>query len=160
MKSKLNRFQARLVCAVVLGLGSSFSLAAAAEDSVDTAPAKTSIPSSQVGTKARADHQGDRLVVIPTADGARLRCVFQRLEGEAKSEGLWLTSTVEGRQTGRFRVMATAVGRLADVAQPSRLRVNGASSPRSASGDETSPELAGEDACATYTHPHASRHAH
>jgi hypothetical protein len=62
---------------------------------------------------------------------------------------LWLTSTVEGRQTGRFRVSATAVGRSADVAQPSRLRVNGASSPRSASGDETSPELAGEDACAT-----------
>ena len=35
------------------------------------------------------------------------------------------------------------------VAQPSRLRVYGASSPRFAPGDETSPELAGEDARAT-----------
>src|SRR5262245_59214731 len=35
------------------------------------------------------------------------------------------------------------------VARPSRLRVYGASSPRPDPGDGTSPELAGEDACAT-----------
>src|SRR6266481_6544591 len=126
MKPKLE--QARMLCAVALGIGSSFSLAAAAEHSADTAPAKASIPWSQIGAKAGADYQGDGLAVIPTADGAWLRCVFQRLEGEATEEGLWLASTVEGSQGGRFRVRAAAVGRPADVAQPSRLRVKGASS--------------------------------
>jgi hypothetical protein len=53
----------------------------------------TSIPWSQIGAKAGADDQGEGLAVIPAAEGARLRCVFQRLEGEAASEGLWVTST-------------------------------------------------------------------
>lgn len=78
-----------------------------------------------------------------------MRCVFQRLEGEAAREGLWLTSTATNAVNDRFRVVAASVGRAAGVKQPSRLRVNGVSSPRSGSRDETSPELAGEDACAT-----------
>jgi hypothetical protein len=41
-----------------------------------------------------------------------LRCVFQRLEGEATREGLWLSSTVSNSLNDRFRVTATAVGRL------------------------------------------------
>ena len=52
------------------------------------------IPWSQLAAKAGADYQGDGLSVIPTADGARLRCAFQRLEGHATREGLWLTSIV------------------------------------------------------------------
>src|SRR6266436_5745299 len=53
------------------------------------------IPWSQIGAKAGADYQGDGLAVspIPQSGSARLRCVFQRLEGEATREGLWLTST-------------------------------------------------------------------
>src|SRR2546428_7716061 len=97
MKTKLKLVQARMfrmVCAVALGMGSSCSLAAAAADPADTAPAKTSIPWSQIGAKAGAEYQGEGLAVMPTGTGARLRCVFQRLEGEATSEGLWLTSTV------------------------------------------------------------------
>src|SRR6266496_937560 len=121
MKTKLKLVQARMfrmVCAVALGMGSSFSLAAAAADSADTA--ETSIPwpacrggagRSQIGAKAGAEYQGDGLAVIPTTAGARLRCVFQRLEGEATSEGLWLTSTVTNAMKERFRVTATAVGR-------------------------------------------------
>ena len=115
MKTKSKLFRARLFCAVALGIGSSFSLSATAADSADTAPAKTSIPWSQIGAKAGADYQGDGLAVIATADGARLRCAFQRLEGEATREGLWLTSTVippSGTVRDRFRVVATAVGRL------------------------------------------------
>src|SRR5438093_1104077 len=109
-------FQARLLCATALGIGSSFSLAAAAEAAADTVPAKTSatIPWSQISAKAGADYQGDGLGVMPTADGARLRCVFQRLEGEATREGLWLTSTVippSGTVDDRFRIVAVAVGR-------------------------------------------------
>ncbi len=102
-----------MFCAVALGIGSSFSLAAAAEDWADTAPTKTSqaIPWSQIGAKAGADYQGNGLAVSPAAGGARLRCVFQRLEGEATREGLWLTSTVTNTVNDRFRIMAAAVGR-------------------------------------------------
>src|SRR6266581_3773929 len=96
MKTKLKLVQARdpMFCAVALGIGSSFTLAAATADSAAAVPAKTSVPWSQIGAKAGADYQGDGLAVSPTAGGARLRCVFQRLEGEATREGLWLTSTV------------------------------------------------------------------
>src|SRR5437773_859877 len=106
-------FQARMLCATALGIGSSFSLAAAAEAAADTVPAKTSatIPWSQIGAKAGADYQGDGLAVMPTLDGARLRCVFQRLEGEATREGLWLTSTITNAMIDRFRITAASVGR-------------------------------------------------
>ena len=115
MITKLNLFRARLLCAVALGVGWSLSLAPAA-DSADAAPARTSIPWSQLGAKAGADYQGDGLAVRPTAEGARLRCVFQRLEGEATREGLWLTSTVTNGVNDRFRVVAAAVGRQSSTA--------------------------------------------
>src|SRR3989454_5839825 len=111
MKTKSKPFHARLFCAVALGIGSSFSLSATAADSADTAPAKTSIPWSQLGAKAGADYKGDGLAVIATAEGARLRCAFQKLEGEATREGLWLTSTVTNAVNERFRIVAAAVGR-------------------------------------------------
>src|SRR5262245_3214395 len=118
MKPKLNLSSARLFCAVALGIGSSFSLAAEAERghscpqqlpnagpvSNTTAPAKTSIPWSQLGTKAGVDYQGDGLAVSRTAEDVRLRCVFQRLEGEVNADGLWLTSTVTNGVNERFCV--------------------------------------------------------
>ena len=82
MKTNFNRLPTRIFCAVALGIGSFFGLAAATENSADT-PATTAIPWSQIGAKAGADYQGDALAVIPTAEGARLRCVFQQLEAEA-----------------------------------------------------------------------------
>src|ERR1035441_608236 len=112
MKTNIILFQARLFCAVAVGIGSSLNLAAAAAESADTAPAKTSIPWSQLGAKAGADYQGDGLAVNATAEGVRLRCVFQRLEGEVTREGLWLTSTVTNAVNDRFRVSASTVGRL------------------------------------------------
>src|SRR6266702_3842833 len=115
LKTKLKLVQARLFFAVALGIGLSFGLAAAAGDSAATAPAKPPVPWSQIGAKAGADYQGDGLAVSPTAGGARLRCVFQRLEGEATREGLWLTSTVippSGTVNDRFRVVAADVRRL------------------------------------------------
>ena len=108
MITQLNLFQARLLCAVALGMGWSLSLAPAA-DSADAAPARTSIPWSQLGAKAGADYQGDGLAVSHTAEGARLRCLFQRLEGEATREGLWLTSIVTNGVNDRFRIVATAI---------------------------------------------------
>jgi hypothetical protein len=65
----------------------------------------------QIGAKAGANYQGDGLTVVATAQGARLRCVFQRLEGEATCEGLWLTSSAGNGGPNRFRVVAAAVGR-------------------------------------------------
>src|SRR5438876_3412250 len=121
MKTKLKLFQARMFCVVALGIGSCFSLTAAAEDPADPALTKTSIPWSQIGAKAGADYQGDGLAVSPTGDGARLRCAFQKLEGEATREGLWLTSTVtnaclRGQAVNdRFRIVAAAVGRVGEA---------------------------------------------
>jgi hypothetical protein len=83
MQTNLHLLPTRIFCAVALGIGSFFGLAAATENSANTAPTTTPIPWSQLGAKAGADYQGDALAVIATADGARLRCVFQRLEGEA-----------------------------------------------------------------------------
>ncbi|MCX6917216.1 MAG: hypothetical protein NT167_29960 [Verrucomicrobia bacterium] len=73
--------------------------------------ANTTIPFSEIGAKATADYQGDGLTVTATDWGARLHCVFQRLDGEATSEGLWLTSTVTNHPGERFRVRAVRVGR-------------------------------------------------
>src|SRR5437763_14538570 len=116
MKPKLKLIHARLFCTVALGIGSSFTLAARAEDSADTA--KTCIPWSQIGAKAGADYKGDGLAVMATADGARLRCAFQRLEGEATREGLWLSSTVTNAVSDRFCVTAFSVGRTIIASRP------------------------------------------
>src|SRR5262245_57474093 len=52
------------------------------------------LPWAEIGARAGADYHGDGLSVTPADSGVRLRCAFQRLEGEATREGLWLTSTV------------------------------------------------------------------
>src|SRR5882724_8739879 len=94
----------------VLGLLAALGLNLFPESLTAGSPA---IPWSQIGEKAGADYRGDGLAVspIPQSGSARLRCVFQRLEGEATREGLWLTSTVTNAVKERFRVIATAVAR-------------------------------------------------
>ena len=62
------------------------------------------IPFAEIAAKAGAQYQGDGLSVLPSPEGARLRCVFQKLEGQATSEGLWLASTVHGAKGDRFRI--------------------------------------------------------
>ena len=69
------------------------------------------IPFDQIGSIAGRRYNGDGLAVTPTEDGARLRCVFQKLEGQATNEGLWLTSTEKASPGTRFRVIARAIGR-------------------------------------------------
>jgi hypothetical protein len=68
------------------------------------------IPFSAIGARATAGYQGDALGVTATSDGARLRCGFQKLEGHATPEGLWLESTKPGA-AGKLRIVATALGR-------------------------------------------------
>ncbi len=67
------------------------------------------IPFSDIGARATANYQGDALGITATADGARLRCGFQKLEGHATPEGLWLESTKPGG--GQMRLVAVTVGR-------------------------------------------------
>jgi hypothetical protein len=79
-----------------------------------TPPTATNQPIAwaDLGTQATAQYSGDGLSVFTAADGAvRLRCAFQKLEGEATAEGLWLTSTAPGAAASRFRVVADRVGR-------------------------------------------------
>ena len=65
MRAKLNLFQAWLFRGLALGIGSSFSLAAAAEDSADTANTSQTIPWLQIGAKAGADYKGVGLAARP-----------------------------------------------------------------------------------------------
>jgi hypothetical protein len=83
---------------------------------------------AQIGSKAGADYQGDGLKVTETAEGARLHCVFQRLDGEATREGLWMTSTVTNQANDRFRVRAVVVGRHAAGGRASPRALTSASS--------------------------------
>jgi len=53
-----------------------------------------------------------------------LRCVSQRLHGEATREGLWLTSTVTNAVHDRFRLVAAEVGRVTPCAPFEYLTAN------------------------------------
>ena len=105
-RGALKQFGVGLAAVVLASLGLAHKAQA------DIAPGKTSITWSQIGAKAGAEYKGDGLVVSSTPDGAQLRCVFQRLEGEATREGVWLTSTVTNTVNDRFRLVAASVGRL------------------------------------------------
>ena len=102
---QLNTVQFTLISLVALLC--TVAATAAAVAAPDTS--RKAISWDQVGAKAGAAYQGDGLRVTPTAEGARLHCVFQRLDGEATRQGLWLTSTASGG--GQFRLVATVVGR-------------------------------------------------
>jgi hypothetical protein len=69
------------------------------------------IPFSEIGAKATTSYQGDALGVTAAADGARLRCGFQKLEGHATAQGLWLESTTLGGAAGKLHLVATAIYR-------------------------------------------------
>ena len=84
---------------------------AGAQDLAKSGQQIAPIPIDQLGAAATKQYQGNGLSVRAAADGARLRCVFQRLEGHATSDGLWLTSTAKDATGEQFRVVAAAVGR-------------------------------------------------
>ena len=78
----------------------------------------TAIPLDQIGAVAGKQYSGDGLAVTPSDDGARLRCVFQRLNGRVTTDGLWLVSTKDGSKGEPFRVIASAIGRAGTEALP------------------------------------------
>jgi len=69
------------------------------------------IPLDQLGAVATKQVEGEGLSVTASENGARLRCAFQRLGGQATPEGLWLTSTTDGPKPERFRLVAVKAGR-------------------------------------------------
>ncbi|MEK0448207.1 MAG: hypothetical protein RL088_475, partial [Verrucomicrobiota bacterium] len=71
------------------------------------------IPFDQLGAEAQKKYTGDGISIAPTAGGARLRAIMQRLEGDATTGGLWLTSTADedAGRVNRFRVRAMGLGR-------------------------------------------------
>jgi hypothetical protein len=69
------------------------------------------IPWRQIGAAVGGEQVERGLTVTPAGTGARLHCVFQRLDGEATPQGLWLTSTVTNAPGDRFQVTATEIGR-------------------------------------------------
>jgi len=91
-----------IICAAELAVAQSIPAA-----SQTNAP----IPFAELGARAGAQYQGNGLSVQSSREGARLRCDFQRLEGEATAEGLWLISTADGMKRDRFRIVARSVGR-------------------------------------------------
>jgi hypothetical protein len=95
------------------------------------------IPFPDIGARATAGYQGEALGVTATANGARLRCGFQKLEGRATPEGLWLESTKPGG--GRLRLVAVAVGRSGSRARQCAL-TEAASSVRSGMSIVTVPQ--------------------
>ena len=83
-----------------------------------------SIPLDQIGATAEKQYSGDGLSVCANEGGARLRCVFQKLDGDITSEGLGLSSTAQPSQGERFRVKASAVGRVTPCAPFENLTAN------------------------------------
>ena len=63
-----------------------------------------------IGLKATAQYPGHGLAVNATADGARLRCVFQKLEAGVTAARLWLRSTATGA-ADRAQVVAARLRR-------------------------------------------------
>src|SRR6266581_8126467 len=97
---------------ITLPIATTFALAALGPQTQAASAAKSEpIPMDKIGAVAGKQYSGDGLAVAATPNGAGLRCVFQRLEGEATREGLWVVSTVTNGVNDRFRVVATAVGR-------------------------------------------------
>ena len=70
------------------------AVAARAEEGM---PAKSrATPFDQIREEAQKQYSGEGLSVVATESGAKLTCLFQRLEGEVTETGLRLWSTVEG----------------------------------------------------------------
>ncbi len=108
-KITLSLFRPWLICVAALTLNQAITVAAAGVDAAGVV--KTSVAWSQIGAKAGADYHGEGLAVVPTPEGARLHCVFQRLEAEATPEGLWITSALTNAANDNFRVVAAQLGR-------------------------------------------------
>jgi len=72
-------------------------------------PAAEPQSSPQTAVQADVGCRDQGLGISFTEGGARLRCEFQRLEGEATGAGLWLVSTMTDQPDDRFQIKAATV---------------------------------------------------
>lgn len=102
---------ALIAVGIVLGIDGAFCQEASKQSG--PAPAAKAISFNQLGAAAQRQYSGDGISITPTAGGAKLRVIFQALQGEATPEGLWLESTAkkDAGKAVRFRVQAMALGR-------------------------------------------------
>ncbi len=118
---KVNSYFARVVWVfgvILLPLQAALPEAANLND----APQARAIPFAQLGAEAQKQYSGTGIGVTSTADGARLRAAFQKLEAEATAEGLWIESTETAEQPERFCLRAMKVGQASSLpGQPGRL---------------------------------------
>jgi hypothetical protein len=87
-----------------------------------------SIAWDHLGKEAQKQYSGEGIGIVPSAEGAHLRAIFQALEGDATANGLWLKSTVGtlGQQNStRFRIRAQAIGRVGTTAASFHLTPQG-----------------------------------
>ena len=109
MRANLYLFEAALFCTITLGIGASTDMGNAADTSSSINAGATAF--SQLCVKTTTGSPDDTKTAIPSAQGAQLYCVNQRLRGEAKDDGLWIVSTASNAMNDRFRVVATKVCR-------------------------------------------------
>ncbi len=83
----------------VLFLGATFS------GNADNASLTSSL------TSVNTINHGDSFCVKATPGGVAVCCGFQRLEGQATPQGLWLRSTADNSSGESFRVLSTSIGR-------------------------------------------------
>jgi hypothetical protein len=84
---------------------------------------KKAIPFDQTGPAAGNQYTGEGLSITRSAEGAILRCVFQKMEGRVTRDGLWLTATTGTSNNVPFRVIAESVGR--EHGQVAKLQTTG-----------------------------------
>ena len=117
ISSSVKAISALAVGALLAAQSASAETQLAANNTANQLPNQSApIPMDQLGAVAGKQYHGDGLSVATTPEGARLRCVFQKLEGQATREGLWLTSTTDASKGERFRVVAGEVGRVTPCA--------------------------------------------
>src|SRR5437870_13333660 len=110
METIYKQLGAQVLCATVtIAITSFVNPAAAVADS--SAHALDAIPGSKINPNTRTACNRAGLSITSTSAGTYLRCSFHRLEGEATSQGLWITSTVTYSINDRFRIVATALSR-------------------------------------------------
>jgi hypothetical protein len=65
----------------------------------------------EFGAATGQQNFNDDLAVTAAEDGARLRCMDQRIEGMATTEGLWLTSTAPECPGDKLRILTAEISR-------------------------------------------------
>ena len=99
------------ICALGAGFPSSGARATSPTGPGNNAKSPRPIAWSELGAKAGGHYHGEGLSIVGSERGALLRCVFQKLEGHAAAEALWLSSTLPDGRNDRFRVVTCGVGK-------------------------------------------------